>query len=127
MKLIHHLMIAILPTMVLTEMPSAISATTTTTTKTTATVIREMTKMKMVTRMQLMVLPSRPTLTSRRGRVSITSLDTVRYTYLRTLTVRKVHLEDISAEIEQPEFPNLIRQFIYNQQHSDDVSDASIS
>jgi len=41
--------------------------------------------------------------------------------------VRKVHLEDIAAEIEQPEFPNLIRQFIYNQQHSDNVSNASIS
>ncbi|KAF8232665.1 hypothetical protein L208DRAFT_1167675, partial [Tricholoma matsutake] len=30
-------------------------------------------------------------------------------------------------EIEQPEFPNLIQQFIYKQQHSDDISNASIS
>jgi hypothetical protein len=41
--------------------------------------------------------------------------------------VRKVYPEDITAEIEQPEFPDLIRQFIYDQQHSDDVSNVSIS
>jgi hypothetical protein len=41
--------------------------------------------------------------------------------------VRKVYPEDIAAEIGQPDLPNLIRQFIYNQQHSDDASNASIS
>jgi hypothetical protein len=41
--------------------------------------------------------------------------------------VRKVYPEAIAGEIEQPEFPDLIRQFIYDQQHSDDVSNASIS
>jgi hypothetical protein len=41
--------------------------------------------------------------------------------------VCKVYPEDIAAQIEQPDFPDLIRQFIYNQQHSDDVSNASIS
>jgi hypothetical protein len=45
---------------------------------------------------------------------------------LPTFTVRKVYPEDIAAEIEQPELPNLIRQFIYDQQHSDDDSNASI-
>jgi len=46
--------------------------------------------------------------------------------YLPTFTVSKVYPEDIATEIEQPEFPNLIWQFIYNQQHSDDISNASI-
>ena len=41
--------------------------------------------------------------------------------------MRKVYPEDIAAEIEQPNLPDLIRQFIYDQQHSDDVSNASIS
>jgi hypothetical protein len=41
--------------------------------------------------------------------------------------VRKVYPEDIAAEIEQPNFPDLIRQFIYDQQQPDDVSIASIS
>jgi hypothetical protein len=41
--------------------------------------------------------------------------------------VRKVYPKDIAAEIEQPDFPDLIRQFIYDQQHSDAVSNASIS
>ena len=41
--------------------------------------------------------------------------------------MRKVYPKDIAAEIEQPEFPDLIRQFIYDQQHSDAVSNASIS
>jgi len=38
-----------------------------------------------------------------------------------------VYPEVIAAEIEQPEFHNLIWQFIYDQQHSDDISNASIS
>ena len=46
--------------------------------------------------------------------------------YLPTFTVRKAFPEDIAAEIELPEFPVLIRQFIYNQKHSDDVSNASV-
>jgi hypothetical protein len=41
--------------------------------------------------------------------------------------VRKVFPEDIASEIELPEFPDLIRQFIQNQQYSDDVSNATIS
>ena len=41
--------------------------------------------------------------------------------------MRKVYPKDIAAEIEQPDFPDLIRQFIYDQQHSDAVSNASIS
>jgi len=36
--------------------------------------------------------------------------------------VRKVYPEDIATEIEHPDFPDLIRQFIYNQQHSNDAS-----
>jgi len=31
------------------------------------------------------------------------------------------------AEIRHPEFPDLIQQFIYNQQHSEDISNTSIS
>jgi hypothetical protein len=41
--------------------------------------------------------------------------------------VRKVYPKDIATEIGHPNFPDLIRQFIYDQQHSDDVSNASIS
>jgi hypothetical protein len=41
--------------------------------------------------------------------------------------VRKVYAEDIAAEIGHPELPDLIRQFIHNQQYSDDISNASIS
>ncbi len=41
---------------------------------------------------------------------------------LPTFTVRKVYPEDIATEIEHPDFPDLIRQFIYNQQHSNDAS-----
>jgi hypothetical protein len=33
--------------------------------------------------------------------------------------------EDIAAEIGQPHFPDLIPQFIYNQQHSDCTSNTS--
>ena len=36
-----------------------------------------------------------------------------------------VYPEDIAAEIEQPDFPNLIQHFIYKEQHSDDTSDDS--
>ena len=39
----------------------------------------------------------------------------------------KVYPEDIAAEIEQPNFSDLIQQFIYNQQHSDYASDLSVS
>jgi hypothetical protein len=46
---------------------------------------------------------------------------------LPTSTACKVYPEDIAAEIGYPELPNLIRQFIYDQQHSDDASDSSIS
>ena len=67
-----------------------------------------------------------PTLASQRHCVSITSLDTVRYTCLPTFTVCRVYPQDIAAEIEQPEFPNLIQRFIYSQENSDDASDASI-
>jgi len=40
--------------------------------------------------------------------------------------VSKVYPEDIATEIEQPKFPDLIWQFIYNQQHSNDISNTSI-
>ena len=46
------------------------------------------------------------------------------FAYLLTFTVRKVYPVDIAVEIEQPDFPNLIQQFIYKE-HSDDVSDDS--
>ena len=36
-----------------------------------------------------------------------------------------VYPEDIAAEIEQPDFPNLIQHFIYKEQHSDDTSNDS--
>ncbi|KAF8224104.1 hypothetical protein L208DRAFT_1513386 [Tricholoma matsutake] len=35
--------------------------------------------------------------------------------------------EDIATEIEQPDLPDLIQQFIYNQQHPDHCSDTSVS
>jgi len=41
--------------------------------------------------------------------------------------VHKVYPEDIAGKIEQPTFPHLIWQFIYNQQHSNDASNSSIS
>jgi hypothetical protein len=41
--------------------------------------------------------------------------------------VRKVYPEDIAAEMGQPEFPDLIRQFIRNQQDSDDISNTGIT
>ena len=47
--------------------------------------------------------------------------------YLPTFTARKGYLKNIAAETEQPELLNLIRQFIYDQQNSDDVSSASTS
>lgn len=65
---------------------------------------------------------SSPTLTSRRNHVSSTSVDTVRYTYLPAFTVCRVYPKDIAAEIEQPNFPDLIGQFIYNQGHSEVIS-----
>jgi hypothetical protein len=45
--------------------------------------------------------------------------------YSLTLTVLKVYPEDIAAEIMQPDFPHLIEQFIYEQQHLDNVSNTS--
>ena len=44
---------------------------------------------------------------------------------LPLFSVSKVYSEDIATEIGQPNFPKLIQQFIYNQQHPDDKSDAS--
>ena len=44
---------------------------------------------------------------------------------LTKLTVGKVYPEDIAAEIE-PDLLHLIKQFIYEQQHLDDVSHASV-
>jgi len=41
--------------------------------------------------------------------------------------VRKVYPGVITADIEQPNLVDLIQQFIYDQQHPDDVSNASIS
>ena len=35
----------------------------------------------------------------------------------------RAYPEDIALEIEQPDFPNLIEEFIYNEQHSYDVPD----
>jgi hypothetical protein len=45
--------------------------------------------------------------------------------YLPMFTVYQVYPEDIPAKIGQPDFPNLIPQFIYNQQHSDCTSNTS--
>ena len=39
---------------------------------------------------------------------------------------RPVYPEDIAAEIGQPNLLNLIQKFIYNQQHSNDVSDPGV-
>jgi hypothetical protein len=41
--------------------------------------------------------------------------------------VHRVYPEGIAAEIEQPNLPDLIEQFIYNQQHLDHVSDDGMS
>jgi hypothetical protein len=41
--------------------------------------------------------------------------------------VGKVYIKAIAAEIDQPNLSDLIRQFIYNQKHPDDISSASIS
>ncbi|KAH9033491.1 hypothetical protein EDB85DRAFT_1864385 [Lactarius pseudohatsudake] len=38
-------------------------------------------------------------------------------------TLRKVYLDDIAAELAQPDFPCLIRKFIYDQEHLDSASD----
>jgi hypothetical protein len=45
--------------------------------------------------------------------------------YLPMFTVYHIYPEDIPAKIQQPDFPNLIPQFIYNQQHSDCTSNTS--
>jgi hypothetical protein len=47
--------------------------------------------------------------------------------HILTFAACNVYPEDIAAEVEQPELLDLIGAFIYNQQHSDDVSNASIS
>jgi hypothetical protein len=44
---------------------------------------------------------------------------------LTVFIVCKVYPDDIAAEIEQPNFANLIRQFIYDQEHSDSDSNAT--
>ena len=44
---------------------------------------------------------------------------------LTMFTVCKVYPDDIAAEIEQPNFANLIQQFIYDQEHSDSDSNAT--
>jgi hypothetical protein len=49
-----------------------------------------------------------------------------RFVYLPTFTVHRVYPEDIAVEIEQPDFLNLIEQFI--QKHSDHMSvDSTVS
>ena len=53
-------------------------------------------------------------------------LDTTVIHYI-TFTVRKVYPEDIATEIKQPNFTNLIQQFIYNQEHTDGNSDSSLA
>ena len=39
----------------------------------------------------------------------------------------KIYPEDIATEIEQPDFTNLIQQFIYNQEHSNGNSASSLA
>lgn len=46
---------------------------------------------------------------------------------LSYITVCKVYPEDIATEIAQPDLPDLIQQFIYNQQHHDSHSKSDIS
>lgn len=46
--------------------------------------------------------------------------------YLSTSTAHRIYPEVIATAIEQPNFPDLIQQFIFDQQHPDHVSDASI-
>ena len=46
--------------------------------------------------------------------------------YLARFTVCKVYPESIVTEIEQPNFPHLIRKFIYNQQHPNNIPNADI-
>jgi hypothetical protein len=47
------------------------------------------------------------------------------FVYLPTSTAYSIYPEDIAVEIEQPDFLNLIQQFIYKEQLSDHVSDDS--
>jgi hypothetical protein len=47
------------------------------------------------------------------------------FCYLPMSTVHTGYPEAIAVEIEQPDLPNLIQQFIYKERHSDDVSDDS--
>ena len=50
------------------------------------------------------------------------------FVYLPTFTVYSAYPEDIAVEIKQPNFPDLIQQFIHKQQHSGyDSDDSSIS
>ena len=60
--------------------------------------------------------------------MGITPLDLVGI-YLHTFTGYHTYPEDITAKIGQPDFPNLIPQFIYNQQHhgSHSESDTNVS
>jgi hypothetical protein len=44
---------------------------------------------------------------------------------LLTITVYSIHPEEIATEIKQPDFIDLIQQFIYNQQHPDHASESS--
>jgi len=53
--------------------------------------------------------------------------NTVLEIYLLIFTVHNVYPEDIAAKIEQPNLPDLIQQFIYNEQHSNHVYDSSVS
>ncbi|KAH9023764.1 hypothetical protein EDB85DRAFT_1870528, partial [Lactarius pseudohatsudake] len=43
--------------------------------------------------------------------------------YLIAFIVRKVYPDDIAAKLAQPDFPRLIRKFIYDQGHLDSTSD----
>ena len=47
------------------------------------------------------------------------------FVYLPTFTVYSAYPEDIAVEIGQPDFPDLVRKFIYKEQHSDHASDNS--
>ncbi|KAH9013796.1 hypothetical protein EDB83DRAFT_2508700 [Lactarius deliciosus] len=45
---------------------------------------------------------------------------------LSKVPLRKVYPDDIAAELAQPDFPRLIRKFIYDQEHLDSTSDSDI-
>jgi len=45
---------------------------------------------------------------------------------LAKTALRKIYPEDLAAEIERPNFPHLIQEFIYNQQYPDYISNASV-